>query len=78
MSKFVKRLWALWYRRELDRDLEDEMAFHLAMNEQHGGGRFGNVGAYQEACRDLWSFTALEAWWQDCRSPSGLLRTVHW
>ena len=37
MNKFAKRLRALWRRQQLDRDLEDEMAFHLAMNEQSGG-----------------------------------------
>ena len=74
MNKFAKRLRALWHRRELDRDLADEMAFHLAMNQQKGGGRFGNVTAIQETCRDLWAFTALEAWWQDIRSALRTLR----
>jgi predicted permease len=73
MRGFAKRLRALWRRRRLDRDLEDELAFHLAMIEEQGAGaaaarrRFGNFAALKESCRDLWAFTALEAWWQDLR-----------
>ena len=73
MNKFAKRLRAFWHRQELDRDLEDEMAFHLAMSEQQGADRtaarrrLGNALALQESCRDLWAFAAFEAWWQDFR-----------
>ena len=68
MNKFARRLRAIWRRRELDRDLADEMAFHLEMNRQHGtAGRFGNATAIQETCRELWVFAALEAFWQDTR-----------
>ena len=34
ISAFWLRIKALVRRRELDRDLEDELAFHLAMREQ--------------------------------------------
>jgi hypothetical protein len=73
MNKLMKRLRALWRRRQLDRDLEDEMAFHLAMSELRSGDRstaqrrLGNTAALKETCRDLWAFAALEAWWQDFR-----------
>jgi predicted permease len=79
MNRFAKRLRALFHRRQLDRDLEDELAFHVAMNEQHGADpatarrRFGNAAALQEKCRELWAFTAVEAWWQDIRFA---LRTI--
>ena len=80
MNKFVKRLRTLWRRRQLDRDLADEMAFHLAMNEQQSGDstaarrRLGNTTALQESCRDLWAFTRLETWWQDLRYACRTLR----
>lgn len=80
MSKFGKRMRALWRRRQLDRDLEDEMAFHLAMNEQQSGDpaaarrRLGNATALKESCRELWAFTKLEAWWQDFRYALRTLR----
>src|SRR5579871_4431134 len=62
----MKRFWKrLRRRRQLDRDLEDELRFHL---EQSGDPRrFGNATAFREACRDLWAFTLLESWGQDIR-----------
>jgi putative ABC transport system permease protein len=80
MNKFVKRLRTVWRRRQLDRDLEDEMAFHLAMNEEQSGDstaarrRLGNPTALKESCRDLWAFARLEPWWQDLRYAWRTLR----
>jgi putative ABC transport system permease protein len=80
MNKFVKRLRALWRRRQLDRDLEDEMAFHLAMNKKQSGDstaaqrRLGNTTRLKESCRDLWTFTTLEDWWHDIRYAFRTLR----
>jgi predicted permease len=71
MSRFGKRLLMLGRRSQLDRDLEDELSFHLEMNaEENGDGpearrRLGNVTAHKEACRELWIFANLEAWWRD-------------
>lgn len=75
------RLKALLRRRQLDRDLEDELGFHLAMREEqlragdapaaagdaHSAARrrFGNAVYFQEECRDLWTLSFLEAFWQD-------------
>jgi len=62
----MKRFWKRFRRRrQLDRDLEDELRFHL---EQSGDPvHFGNASAIKEKCRDLWAFTFLESWWQDIR-----------
>ena len=59
--KFFKKLRR---RRQLDRDLEEELAFHLEMN---GRARFGNPTSIKETCRELWIFTRIESWWQDTR-----------
>ncbi|HEV2196393.1 MAG TPA: ABC transporter permease [Candidatus Acidoferrum sp.] len=79
------KLWAktkaLFKRKQLDRDLEDELAFHLAMreaknrergiaaDEAHYAARrhFGNVTRIKEACREAWSFVSLETTWRDLR-----------
>ena len=79
------KLWAktkaLLKRKQLDRDLEDELAFHLAMREarirERGSAgeearyaarrQFGNVMRIKEACRDAWSFVSLETTWRDLR-----------
>ncbi|HTS75589.1 MAG TPA: ABC transporter permease [Bryobacteraceae bacterium] len=51
-------------RRRLERDLEDELRFHLEMS---GRARFGNPARIAESCREVWSFTTLESWWRDFR-----------
>src|SRR5580765_7451839 len=75
------RLKAFALRRRFDRDLEDELAFHLAMrqekygpdgaqaDEAHYAARksFGNVARIKQACREMRSFMSLEAFWQDLR-----------
>ncbi len=82
------RFQALLHRRRLDQDLDDELAFHLAMREeqQRTAGvdpirsraaaekRFGNVLALKEACRDLWTFRPVEQLAQDVRYAVRMLR----
>ncbi len=78
MNRFLKRVRALWRRRQLDRDLEDELRFHQEMQAEAmqdketpdasaARRRFGNPSALKEACRDLWAFTWIETFWQDIR-----------
>ena len=85
MSQWLISVWrrveALFKRRKLDRDLEDEMRFHLAMREaklraagldpeeaQYASRRrFGNRSSLQEACREMWTFAWLEDFWLDLR-----------
>ncbi|MGH9703171.1 MAG: ADOP family duplicated permease [Candidatus Acidiferrales bacterium] len=82
------RVKALLKRRELHRDLEEELRFHLAMREEkirergadsratpaEARRRFGNVSLLQEACRDLWTFRSLEIFFQDVRYGARMLR----
>ena len=75
------RVKALIRRRELDRDLDDELQFHLAMREQKlreqgvtadearyaARRQFGNATLLKETSRELWSFHSMEILWQDLR-----------
>jgi predicted permease len=75
------RVKALFKRKQLDKDFDDEMAFHLAMREEkkraeglaaeearHAARReFGNLTSMKEACREMWSFASLETFWRDLR-----------
>jgi hypothetical protein len=93
MNRLGKRLRSLWRRRQLDRDLEDELRFHLEMKTEEVSDRaeaqrrVGNATAIREACRELWTFSRIETWWQDIRyairmlaktPDSLLLRLWHW
>ena len=79
------RIWArvraLFRRRQLEKDLDEELGFHLAMREEkkRAAGvaaeeakyaarrQFGNVTRIKEACREAWSFASLETTWRDLR-----------
>ena len=74
MRKAWLRAKSLWRRKQLDRDLEDELRFHLEMSgsaqglsQQEARGRFGNVAGIKELCRDLWTWGSIEIWWSDIR-----------
>ena len=82
------RLRALIHRRAFDRDLEDEIEFHLAMRERKqqnlGLGadaaryatrqRFGNVTLLKEDTREMRTFTFFETLWQDVSFAARTLR----
>jgi putative ABC transport system permease protein len=83
-----RRVSALILRRRLDRDLDDELAFHLAMREAdyraaglsedaaraEARRRFGNVTHLKEQTRDMWIFPSLESFRQDIRYALRTLR----
>jgi macrolide transport system ATP-binding/permease protein len=69
------RLLALRKRRQLDRDLREEIAFHLALlKENNSERRFGNPVLVKEDLREMWTFRGLETWWQDVRYAARKLR----
>ncbi|MGD0220837.1 MAG: ABC transporter permease [Terriglobia bacterium] len=85
---FWLRVKALVRRRELDRDLDDELQFHLAMREQKlreqgvaaeeapyaARRQFGNVTGLKETSRELWGFRGFEILLQDVRYGARQLR----
>ena len=84
-KQFFLRLRTIKNRRRLDRDLEDELSFHLAMKETKNPGdsnepytsarkQFGNASRFKEACRELWTFASFESFLQDVRYGARLLR----
>jgi predicted permease len=82
------RLKALIHRRAFERDLEDEIGFHLDMREgkrQRLGlpprdaryatrRHFGNVTLLKEDTREMRTFTLLETLWQDVCYAARTLR----
>jgi putative ABC transport system permease protein len=87
-ASVVHRLIAILRRRRLDRDLDDEIAFHLAMREADGRAhgrsadaaardarlRFGNVTYLKEETRNMWTFQPFERVVQDIRYALRTLR----
>jgi putative ABC transport system permease protein len=75
------RIRALLLRRRLDRDLEDEIEFHLAERARRAGiepveacRRFGSPSAVKEAIRDMWTIRWIEVLGQDLRYAARTLR----
>jgi putative ABC transport system permease protein len=83
-----RRLLGMAGRGRRARDVEDEIAFHLAMRQeeqQHTGSspadarlaaqrRFGNVTAFQEQTREMWTFPSFESFVRDVRYAFRTLR----
>jgi predicted permease len=73
-TKLQLRCRTLWKRRQLERDLEDELAFHLEMRGEGARRTFGSVEMVKEDLRDQWTFRAAENFWQDLRYATRMLR----
>ena len=91
-QSFLNELWLriklLLKRKQLDRDLEDELAHHLDMRAQRNREagmdavearyaakrNLGNVTRLKEISREMWSFAWLETFWQDVRYGARSLR----
>jgi putative ABC transport system permease protein len=74
MQRFFRKLSR---RRTLERELEDELAFHREMAEAGGNSTpLGNLLRIKEASGDPWRFTLLESLWRDAvYGVRGLSRT---
>ena len=64
LQEFCRRLLFLFRKRQFDRNLDEEMRFHLEMRAAHDGPaaarrRFGNVALLQEDSRRAWGWTPL-------------------
>lgn len=88
ITGLVLRIMVLLRHGQLDRDLDDELHFHLAIREEKltesgvpaeearyvAQREFGNAPQAKEANRDLWTFPFLESLWQDIRYDPRQLR----
>ena len=88
MSELFRRLRSLLRRRQLDRDLEEEIRFHVETqaeeNRQNGmepvearyaaRRQFGNVTLLKERSREMWGVGAVEQLLQDLKYSTRLLR----
>jgi predicted permease len=87
-NKTWRRAKAMWKRPQLDRDLHDEVAFHLAMREEKNRRagmapeearyaarrQFGNPTSLEERSREMWTLVSVEGLLQDIRLGARKLR----
>ena len=88
MGSLLRRLLFFFQRKQLDRDLDEELRFHEEMKAQALSGaegmsedearaaarrRLGNPLRLREQSRDAWSFPAVEAFAQDVRHALRLM-----
>src|SRR5580704_15375806 len=85
--RWMHRVRALFRRKHLSADLDEELQFHLAMREQlstregmpqeearsDAMRRFGNPGRWKEKMREIDVFTLPETVWQDVRFAARML-----
>jgi len=88
MPNILKRLQALWQRSALDRELDDEVRFHLesrardlvrsgmpaADAARQARLEFGAVEGYKERCREAFGLRPLDELGGDCRYACRVLR----
>jgi len=82
------RLRTAFHRRQWQRDLEDELQFHLEMRQERcqsqgfsagdagyaARRQFGNLMLVKEACREMWTLGWIETLWRDVRYGCRQLR----
>jgi predicted permease len=80
-NKIRLQIKALWKRPQLNRDFDDEIAFHLAMREEKNRAagietrearyaarrQFGNFTQTKDRSRDMWTFPSVENVLRDMR-----------
>ena len=89
--EWLTKTWLKWKalvnRGRLERDLEEEMQFHLAMREERNRAlglastaaraealrRFGNVSLLKEDSREMWVFSWVETLWKDIHYAARIL-----
>jgi predicted permease len=92
LSEWQNKTWlrikTIWKRPQLDRDLTEEVSFHLAMREEKNRRsgiapeearyaarrQFGNATSLQERSREMWTLVSLEGLLQDVRFGARKLR----
>jgi len=65
MGDLFRRLQYLLHRRQLDRELKNDMDFHREMMAREGRRNFGNTLRLREDAREAWGWTWIERFEQD-------------
>src|SRR5580658_3247355 len=79
LGEFWRRVSYLWRHLQIDRDLEEEMRFHVDMkartDDAHAANlQFGSATVWREISREAWGWAAVEHLLQDLRYAARMLR----
>src|SRR5258705_13218639 len=73
MGEFFRRVHYLLNRRQLDRELENDMEFHREMAAREGKKNFGNILRLREESREAWGSTWIDRLVQGLGYGAGML-----
>jgi predicted permease len=87
LNEFAKRLWALFHKRRISREMADELEFHQGLLREKllrqgvpqgevdlaTRRSFGNASRWQERLSELWQFKTLENFLRDLGFSARLL-----
>ena len=79
LGEYWRRLAFLWRRRQIDRDLEEEMRFHIDMKARDGADthaahrQFGSATRWREIAHEAWGWSAVEHLMQDVRYAARMM-----
>src|SRR5438552_2889446 len=75
MRQFLRRLWYIVRRRQVERDLAEELEFHRQMAQEELGSTrvVGNTTLARDHVRDVWMWPWLQDVSQDVRFSYRLL-----
>ena len=74
MGDFFRRIYYLLHRRQLEQELQNDMAVHREMLGEENGKDFGNALVLQEQSHEAWGWAWLDRFWQDLRYGFRMLR----
>lgn len=74
MGSFFRRIYYLLNRRQLQRELENDMQVHRELMSEENRRAFGNAAVIREQANDVWGWGWLERFVQDIRFGTRVLR----
>src|SRR6185436_6301465 len=76
MMELLRRISYLWIRRRLEREMDEEMAYHREMMSPNRRTNFGDELRLREDAREIWGWTWLDRLHQDLTYGARVLRNA--
>ncbi|HEX2457165.1 MAG TPA: ABC transporter permease [Vicinamibacterales bacterium] len=74
--ELLRRIWYLWNRRRLEREMAEEMAYHRELMSPDRRTKFGDDLRLREDAREIWGWTWLDRLHQDLTYGARVLRNA--